>query len=120
MLKQGVAGASQATLTWSANGSGGRAITGYKLYRSSSENGTYTLIASPSGFNYIDVGLTEGQTYWYKVSAVSAAGEGTLSPAISLVIPQSFAIWILIVAVIVIGVVLVAVLMVMRNRKGKK
>jgi hypothetical protein len=70
----------QVTLTWQAPAiNGGSAITGYKVYQSTTQTGTYSLIASPSGLNYTNTGLTNGQTYWYKVSAVNAQGEGAAS-----------------------------------------
>ncbi len=72
-----LAGNSLTTLNWTAPTShGGSKITGYNVYRSNSENGTYTLIASPNGTTYIDIGLVNGQTYWYKVCVKNGAGEG--------------------------------------------
>ena len=115
-----VADLSQIILTWSPNGNGSSPIIYYKLYRSDSENGTYILISSLLGLNYVDTNLTSGQTYWYKVSAVNAAGEGAPCKAISALVPQPFAIWTLILAVIAIGVVLIAGLFVVHKRKGKK
>lgn len=41
----------------------------YKVYRATSEFGTYTMI-STSGVGYTDTGLTNGQIYWYKVTAM--------------------------------------------------
>ncbi|MGD0818111.1 MAG: fibronectin type III domain-containing protein [Methanomassiliicoccales archaeon] len=72
-----VPGSAHVTLNWTAPAfNGGSAVPGYKLYRAATETGTYTEIASPSGTTYTDTGLTNGQAYWYKVSAVNAAGEG--------------------------------------------
>jgi ribosomal protein L40E len=65
-------------LTWIAPANiGGSAIINYKLYRSTASGGTYALVASPSGLTYTDTGLINGQTYWYKVSAMNGFGEGT-------------------------------------------
>ena len=120
---QGTPGNTQVTLTWQYPVSdGGSAITGYKLYRSTTSGGTYSLIASPVGLTYTDTGRTNGQTYWYKVSAVNAVGEGTQSPAVSVLVPQpvspaSDSTTLILVAVIAIAVVLVAVLFVLRKRK---
>jgi hypothetical protein len=58
----------------------------YKVYQSTEENGTYTQVGGeiPSGTTiYTDAGLTSNTTYWYKVSAVNASGEGAQSTAIS-------------------------------------
>ncbi len=74
----GVDGAAQ--LAWSAPASdGGSPVTGYRLYRGTSP-GTEQLLASvgPSG-SYADAGLTNGVTYYYKLSALNAVGEGPLS-----------------------------------------
>ncbi|MEI6796705.1 MAG: leucine-rich repeat protein, partial [Methanomassiliicoccales archaeon] len=77
-------GDTNVVLTWSApSNDGGSPVTGYKLYRSSTSNGVYTLITSPSGLTYTNTGLTNNQTYWYKVSAVNAIGEGNGSSPIS-------------------------------------
>ncbi|HWQ30015.1 MAG TPA: hypothetical protein VN549_03405, partial [Negativicutes bacterium] len=41
--------------------------TSYMVYRSDSEKGTYTLIARASGPKHVDMGLTSGNTYYYKI-----------------------------------------------------
>ncbi|MEO6702796.1 MAG: PKD domain-containing protein, partial [Jatrophihabitantaceae bacterium] len=79
------AGNTQAALSWTAPASnGGVAITGYRVYRGTSP-GTETLLIS-GGCNGLgpvlsctDTGLTNGQTYYYKVTAVNSIGEGALS-----------------------------------------
>lgn len=54
----------------------------YTLKRAGSENGTYTTIASNlSGNSFLDNNATNGQTYYYKVCAVNAAGTSPDSPA---------------------------------------
>ncbi|MEI6796604.1 MAG: fibronectin type III domain-containing protein, partial [Methanomassiliicoccales archaeon] len=55
----------------------------YGLYRSTSSSGNYARIASPTALTYTDAGLTNGQNYWYQVSAVNAAGEGANASALS-------------------------------------
>lgn len=42
---------------------------GYDIYRSNSENGTYVKIASASAkaAGYVNIGLTKGKTYYYRV-----------------------------------------------------
>ncbi len=78
-------GSGQVSLSWSAPASnGGVNITSYKVYRGTSP-GTETLLTSGgcSGLGAVlsctDTGLTGGQTYYYKVSAVNAIGEGPQS-----------------------------------------
>ncbi len=54
----------------------------YTLKRASSENGPYTTIASGlSGNSFLDEGVSNGQTYYYKVCAVNAAGTSPDSPS---------------------------------------
>ena len=64
-------------------------ITGYNIYRSSNWSEAYSLIASSSGLNYTDNGLASSKTYYYKVSAVTAAGEGDKSIPTSAWVTQS-------------------------------
>jgi titin len=74
----------QVTVSWSPPADlGGSVILGYRLYRSDSFDGTYSLIASPSIDTHIDTGLVNGQVHWYKVSAVNVIGEGPMSAAAS-------------------------------------
>jgi PKD repeat protein len=79
------AGNGQVTLNWTAPSSnGGQAITNYRVYRGTS-SGSETLLTSGGCGNLgavltcTDTGLTNGQKYFYKVSAVNAAGEGPQS-----------------------------------------
>jgi hypothetical protein len=66
------AGCSAAVVTWNAVEN----AAGYELYRSSSESGEYTLIASldRSVLSYTDTGLEDGRACYYKVLAYRAAG----------------------------------------------
>ena len=84
-----IAANAQVTISWTTPDDGGSEISGYRLYRSSTESGTYTLIATPSIASYIDTDLVSGQTYWYKVSAVNEKGEGTLCSALSITLSES-------------------------------
>ncbi|HEY2080437.1 MAG TPA: PKD domain-containing protein [Streptosporangiaceae bacterium] len=79
------AGNGQVSLSWQAPASnGGVNITSYKVYRGTSP-GNETLLTSGgcSGLGAVlsctDAGLTNGQVYYYKVSAVNALGEGAQS-----------------------------------------
>src|SRR5262249_39992889 len=79
------AGNAQASLSWTAPASnGGVAITSYRVYRGTA-SGTETLLTTGgcSGLGAVlsctDTGLTNGQAYFYKVSAVNAIGEGPQS-----------------------------------------
>lgn len=74
-------GTGQASLTWTAPTSdGGVNITSYRVYRGTS-SGTETLLTSGgcSGLGAVlsctDTGLTNGQAYYYTVTAVNSLGE---------------------------------------------
>ena len=72
-------GNARVTLTWQAPASyGDSPITGYKLYRGI-VSGSLTFLINVTNISYTDTSVTNGQTYFYKVSAVNAAGEGSLS-----------------------------------------
>ena len=77
-------GKAQVVLEWTAPANdGGSPITGYNVYRSATETGTYSLIGSPTEPTFMNVGLTNGQTYWYEVGAVNEAGEGARTAPVS-------------------------------------
>lgn len=56
--------------------------TGYKVYRATSEFGTYSQIGTATTSNYTDTGRTNGVTYWYKVTATTATAESGKSSAV--------------------------------------
>jgi PKD repeat protein len=67
------------SLSWTTPNDGGSAITGYKVLRGAASGGetlyqTLGVVAS-----YVDSGVTNGQTYYYQVSAVNAIGTGAAS-----------------------------------------
>ncbi|HYF45065.1 MAG TPA: GDSL-type esterase/lipase family protein, partial [Acidimicrobiales bacterium] len=74
-------GNAQVGLSWSAPASnGGSPVTAYRVYRDgvlvhTTANGTTT--------TFTDTGRTNGQAYAYRVSAVTAAGEGPKSSQVS-------------------------------------
>ncbi len=71
-----VAGDGTVALAWSAPSSnGGSPITNYQVYR-----GQLSLLATlPNVLSYTDSAVTNGQTYYYQVTAVNAVGEGPRS-----------------------------------------
>jgi hypothetical protein len=69
-------GYSQVSLTWDAAVS----ATSYSVKRALASGGPYTLLASGlTATSYTDLGLTNGTTYYYVVSASNAIGEGANS-----------------------------------------
>ncbi|MFH0815276.1 MAG: fibronectin type III domain-containing protein [Methanobacteriota archaeon] len=75
-----------ASLSWSSPDVGtGAPVIGYRIYRGySSGNELFLTSVGPTPF-YNDSGLTNGQPYFYKVSAVSGLGEGAISTEASAV-----------------------------------
>jgi hypothetical protein len=77
-------GDAQAVLTWNA----ATGATSYSIYRSTVSGGQGAPIQTGvTGTSFTDVGLTNGTTYYYKVSAVNGAGESALSSEAS-ALPQ--------------------------------
>lgn len=62
--------------------------TGYHVYRLNPVSGLYELVASPASNSYVDVGLSSGVAYSYKVSAFTLSGEGSLSAVASQTVPD--------------------------------
>jgi len=83
-------GDGQNFLGWTAPSSdGGSAITNYKVFRGTSSSSNQTLITSGGCANLgstlacTDSGLTNGQIYYYTVSAVTSAGQGAASNVVN-------------------------------------
>src|SRR5207253_2065039 len=71
-----VAGDATVALAWSPPSSdGGSAITNYKVYRGTISGQLSLLATLPNVLSYTDSAVTNGQTYYYKVTAVNAVGE---------------------------------------------
>lgn len=66
-------------LSWTAPSDGGSPITNYKVYRSTSSGAETLLTTLGNVTTYDDGAVTNGTTYFYKVSAVNAVGEGAQS-----------------------------------------
>ncbi|MBO5241192.1 MAG: PKD domain-containing protein, partial [Lachnospiraceae bacterium] len=59
-------------LTWEASAE--KDLRAYRIYRSTSSDKGYVLVREQSRMNYYDTNVVQGQTYYYKVSAVDMAG----------------------------------------------
>jgi fibronectin type 3 domain-containing protein len=67
-------------VSWSAPvNDGGSAILGYKLYRSTISGSETFLVRLGTVSSYNDTGLTNGDVYYYRISAINSVGEGALS-----------------------------------------
>ena len=78
-LTSATAGNGSVSLQWTPPANGGSQITNYNVYRSTQSGQEVFLTQLGNVTSYTDPGLTNGQTYWYKVAAVNAVGEGALS-----------------------------------------
>jgi PKD repeat protein len=82
-------GDAQVTLKWTApSNNGGVNITAYRVYRGTTSGGEAQVTTGGcSGLgnvlSCVDTGLTNGQAYYYEVSAVNAIGEGSRSTVAS-------------------------------------
>jgi hypothetical protein len=73
------ASSSSITVDWTAVSG----AASYKVYRSGTSGGTYSLVGSPASNTYTDTGLSANTTYYYKVSAVNTGGESGQSVYVS-------------------------------------
>jgi titin len=77
-------GNASVVLVWTAPVSnGGSPVTGYKLYRGTASGAETLLTTLGVVTTYTDTPVVNGTTYWYKLTAVTAAGEGLASTELS-------------------------------------
>lgn len=69
------AGTGKVQLSWSETA----AAASYNVKRSLGQGGPYTALTNVTAARYTDNGVTNNRTYYYVVSAVNSAGEGTSS-----------------------------------------
>jgi fibronectin type 3 domain-containing protein len=65
----------QVSLTWTPVSG----ATSYHVKRSTISGTNYSILATPSVSNYTDLGVTNGTTYYYVISALNATGESANS-----------------------------------------
>ncbi|MCY3414051.1 MAG: fibronectin type III domain-containing protein [Candidatus Heimdallarchaeota archaeon] len=67
----------EVTLSWAApNTDGGSPVTEYRIYRSTTSGSGFVFLVSTTLTEFLDQGLSYETTYYYKVAAVNALGEG--------------------------------------------
>ena len=58
-------------------------VESYRIYKSTSETGTYTALTDCTSTEYTDTAVTNESTYWYKIASISGGVAGPLSSAVS-------------------------------------
>ncbi len=80
--------AGKVQLNWTAPaGDGGYDILGYKIYRDGGSGFVYLDLVDPDSLGHLDTTATPGVEYRYRVTAVSANGEGSPSDEASITLP---------------------------------
>ncbi len=75
-----LAGDASVSLSWSPPSfDGGSPVTSYRVYRGTSPGSETFLADAGPATSYLDTSAVNGTTYFYKVTAVNANGEGPLS-----------------------------------------
>jgi fibronectin type 3 domain-containing protein len=115
-------------LSWQApSDDGGAPITHYRIYRGTTAGGETLLVELGSILSFVDTGVTNGQIYYYKVSAVNAAGEGAKSeesagtpaaPTGQKPILEEMWFWLLV--AIIAAMIVAAVVLLMRKRRRRR
>lgn len=72
-------GNNSVSLAWSAVSG----ATSYKVKRSTTNGGPYSVLGTPTSTSYSDLTATNGTTYYYVVSSVNSTGEGADSGQVS-------------------------------------
>jgi N-acetylneuraminic acid mutarotase len=86
----------------------GQAITGYNIYRGTEETSMELYASLGDVLFYQDIGMNPGITYFYSITAITPAGEGTHSEIFTVGIPAPFPIFeVSIVTIMIIIIVLV-------------
>jgi len=76
-----VPGSGKVTISWGAPANyGGTFVLNYSIYRRTSSSPSIKVKSvGPSVFQWADMSVVNGETYFYKVTAVNEVGEGTFS-----------------------------------------
>src|SRR2546426_1878571 len=87
---QATGGNARVSLSWQVPSSnGGSAITYYKIYKSTTSGTEVYLTTRGNVTSYTDLGVTNGITYFYKVSAVNGIGISSQSNEASATTPSA-------------------------------
>jgi uncharacterized protein (TIGR02145 family) len=83
----GVTAAANSTSSITVSWSSVAGATGYRVYRSSTDYGTYEQVGTSATTSYENTGLTTSTAYYYKVSAYNSGGEGSQSSYVAKTTP---------------------------------
>ncbi len=119
------------TLTWSPpNITGGSSIIRYRIYRETSSSQSLVWLANTTDTSYVDTTVSNGQTYYYKVTAVNGAGmESPLESSIQKDVlipggvsnpPNNLPVWLAIAAAVILASMLGAVVIRRRTKPGPR
>jgi outer membrane protein assembly factor BamB len=119
------AGDGQIVLTWNVSSSnGGSAITNYRIYRGTSAGDLTLLTTVGNVLTYTDTSVTNGQMYYYKVSAVNTVGEGAQSgeasgtpEAVSTDGGDGLHVMIIVLIAIIVLIVIILLVLIMKKKK---
>jgi hypothetical protein len=92
----------QVGLSWSS----ASGATGYKIRRSITKTGPWTIIANTATTNFVDVNVAQNTAYYYTVAAVNARGEslGSVPVHAVLLVPKNWATVVAAILVVILGV----------------
>jgi hypothetical protein len=128
---QSIAGDGQVVLVWNASSSdGGSAITNYRIYRGTSSGDLTLLTTVGNVLTHTDSSVTNGQMYYYTVSAANTVGEGAQSGEVSGT-PESMAtdgdgedgapvMLIVLLAIVVLIVIIIFITMMKKKKPGEE
>ncbi|MFW9854477.1 MAG: fibronectin type III domain-containing protein, partial [Candidatus Thorarchaeota archaeon] len=75
---------SQVSLNWLAPlNSGGYSIVNYSIYRATNALGPFAFLDNTTSLGYTDTAVTNGNQYWYNVTATTVEGEGSSSNVVT-------------------------------------
>ncbi|OLS18880.1 MAG: Amylopullulanase precursor [Candidatus Heimdallarchaeota archaeon LC_3] len=80
---KGISGNSNITLEWTEPNDGGYSIIEYRIYRSQTPGSGFFILANITSTTYVNIGLINGQQYYYKVLAVNQLGSSAFTSEIS-------------------------------------
>ncbi|HTY47536.1 MAG TPA: fibronectin type III domain-containing protein, partial [Methanomassiliicoccales archaeon] len=116
-----IPGNARAILSWTGPiTTSGAPVSSYKVYRSTTSDGPFVVIASTTALNFTDTGVANGGTYYYRVSALNSIGESAQGSTVSVSLASDNTSLILALGAVAAGALLVSMLYIMRSRRNIK